>query len=216
MHNLKDLIQKMDEIENKQVEYSVEDQLKQIYNECKDADDFVNKVNEGALDAVFGRMLGKSDPLGLKGWMQDKKNPGPPAVPKKVKAYQDKMDAMAQSNDEPLLPNRNNNSRVQQQRNAAQRAFDELDSFMQKENIDPNNEQLKEFWADLAIDGLKGLNRWVRGIGKGGDKEGQRKVSGFDMDDARKNPPRSNTNDRKVRYRGSDEYDHIINKYKTR
>jgi len=207
MTNFKTLIQKMDEIEGRHVANSdIKQVLQLMLAESKDVDQFFNKLTEGPLDAVFGQWLSKLDPFQLKKLMKNKSDDGNPKTPQAVLDYQKRMDALASKNKEPLFPDVSTDLPDKPMKKLMPKKKDpwaELDSHMSDSVTNEEQQEMNEIWADLAHDALKGIGRWI------GGKSRSR------IDDIRKdNKEKRGSDNSTKRYRGSDEYDHIINKYR--
>lgn len=203
MNDLKTLIQKMDDIEGTKVSnVDVKHVLHSMLAESKDVNHFIDKLAEGPFDAVFGDWLSKSDPLELKRLMKKRSNDENPKTPQAVLDYQKRMDAIAKKNKEPLFPD---DDAVTPKRSMPKKEdpWAELDGYMTDSITNEERQEMNEFWADIAHDTIKSIGRWI------GGKSRSR------IDDIRKdNKEKSRRDNSTKRSGGSDDYDHIINKYR--
>lgn len=207
MSELKKLIQKMDNIEKIEVTNTdMKQVLQSMLAESKDVDQFFNKLTEGPFDAVFGQWLSKLDPLQLKKLMKKKSSKGKSKTPQAVIDYQKRMDALAKKNKEPLFPDKEVNVPKKPMQKVMPKKKDpwaELDKHMEDSVTNEEQQEMNEIWTDLASDALKGIGRWI-----GGKSRSQ-------IDDIRKDNKKKSTKDNSTkRTGGSDDYDHIINKYR--
>lgn len=202
MSELKKLIQKMDAIEVTNTD--MKQVLQSMLAESKDVDQFFSKLTEGPFDAVFGQWLSKLDPLQLKKLMRKKSSKGEPKTPQAVIDYQKRMDALAKKNKEPLFPDKEVTVPKKPMQKVMPKKKDpwaELDKHMEDSVTNEEQQEMNEIWTDLASDALKGIGRWI-----GGKSRSQ-------IDDVRKKKKSTRDNSTK-RTGGSDDYDHIINKYR--
>jgi len=207
MSDLKKLIQKMDDIEYVEVQKTdMKQVLQSMLAESKDVDQFFSKLTEGPFDAVFGQWLSKLDPLELKKLMRKKSGNANPKTPQAVIDYQKRMDRLAKKNKEPLFPDKEVDIPKKPMQKIMPKKKDpwaELDKHMEDSVTNEEQQEMNEIWTDLAHDALKGIGRWI------GGKSRSR------IDDIRKDNKEKRGRDNSTkRSSGSDEYDHIINKYR--